>query len=122
MTDARTQVTQSLDGLVAGGLLAAGLAGRDGLPVLLRAKRPIQEATFCAMGAALLAAGEAALQEMAEVRPALAIVEAGDLRLAVAGIDDSHLLLAVAPASLAPDKLRAVLDEARQVLRTVLGG
>lgn len=122
MTDARSEVIQTLDGLVALGLVAAGLAGRDGLPVLMKAKRPIQEETFCAMGAALLASGEAVLQELSEVRPALAFVEAGDLRLAVAGIDDAHLLVCVAPASIAADKLRKSVEDARGKLRTVLGG
>lgn len=122
MTDARSQVIETLDGLVAQGLVAAGLAGRDGLPVMMKAKRPIQEETFCAMGAALLASGEAVLQELSEVRPALALVEAGDLRLAVAGIDDAHLLVCVAPASVAPDKLRKSVEDARNRLRTVLGG
>lgn len=122
MTDARTQVIEALDGLVAQGLLAAALAGRDGLPVMIKSKRPIQEETFCAMGAALLASGEAVLQELSEVRPAQAFVEAGDLRLAVAGIDDAHLLVCVAPASVPADKLRKALDDARTRLRTVLGG
>ncbi|MEK6975844.1 MAG: roadblock/LC7 domain-containing protein [Candidatus Thermoplasmatota archaeon] len=122
MSDARAQVIQALDALVADGLIVAGLAGRDGLPVLMKSKRPVQEETFSAMGAALLASAEAVLQELAEVRPALALVEAGDLRLAVAGIDDSHLLVCVAPASIAADKLRKVVDDARARLKTVLGG
>lgn len=122
MTDARTAVTQELDALVANGLMVAGLAGRDGLPILMKSKRPVQEETFSAMGAALLASAEALLQELAEVRPALAVVEAGDLRLAVAGVDDSHLLVGVAPSSLAADKLRKAIDEARAKLRAVLGG
>ena len=78
MSEARAKVTQALDDLVANGCVVAGLVGRDGLPVLLRSRRPVQEETFCAMGAALLAAAEAALQELAEVRPALAMVEAGE--------------------------------------------
>ena len=122
MTDARTAVTQTLDGLVAQGFVAAGLAGRDGLPVMMRSKRPVQEETFCAMGAALLASGEAVLPELAEVRPALALVEAGDLRLCVAGIDDNHLLVAVAPAPFGPDRLRTSVEAARDRLRGVLGG
>lgn len=122
MTDARTQVTAELDALVAGGLMVAGLAGRDGLPILMRSKRPVQEETFSAMGAALLASAEALLQELAEVRPALAIVEAGDLRLAVAGVDDAHLLVGVAPSALAADKLRKAVEESRGKLRNVLGG
>lgn len=122
MSDARSQVTAELDTLVSHGLLVAGLAGRDGLPILMKSKRPVQEETFSAMGAALLASAEALLQELAEVRPALAMVEAGDLRLAVAGVDESHLLVGVAPASLAADKLRKAVDEARGKLRTVLGG
>lgn len=122
MTDVRTQVIQALDGLVAQGLIAAGLAGRDGLPVMMKSKRPVQEETFSAMGAALLASAEAVLQELAEVRPALALVEAGDLRLAVAGIDDSHLLVCVAPASITADALRKAVDDARTRLKTVLGG
>lgn len=122
MSDARSQVTQALDSLVAQGWVAAALAGRDGLPVLLRAGRPVQEATFCAMGAALLAAGEAALQELAEVRPAVAFVEAGDLRLGVASIDENHLLVAAAPAKLGVEAMRAALQASRDRLRTVLGG
>jgi predicted regulator of Ras-like GTPase activity (Roadblock/LC7/MglB family) len=122
LTDVRTQVIQALDGLVAEGLIAAGLAGRDGLPVMMKSKRPVQEETFSAMGAALLASAEAVLQELAEVRPALALVEAGDLRLAVAGIDDSHLLVCVAPASIPADKLRKAVEDARSRLKTVLGG
>lgn len=122
MTDARSAVTQALDDLVGQGLMAAALAGRDGLPILLRAKRPVQEETFSAMGAALLASSEALLQELAEVRPALAIVEAGDLRLSVAGIDDSHLLIGVAPTSIPSDKLRKSIEDTRSRLRTVLGG
>lgn len=122
MSDARSQVTHELDALVANGLLVAALAGRDGLPILTKSKRPVQEETFSAMGAALLASAEALLQELAEVRPALALVEAGDLRLAVAGVDESHLLVGVAPAGLAADKLRKAVDDARGKLRTVLGG
>ncbi len=122
MSDARSQVTAELDHLVASGLMVAGLAGRDGLPILMKSKRPVQEETFSAMGAALLASAEALLQELAEVRPALALVEAGDLRLAVAGVDDAHLLVGVAPSSIAADKLRKAVDESRSKLRAVLGG
>ena len=122
MSDVRTQVIQTLDGLVAGGLMAACLAGRDGLPVMMKAKRPVQEETFSAMGAALLASAEAVLQEFSEVRPALALVEAGDLRLAVAGIDDSHLLVCAGPASISAEQLRKSVDDARVRLKTVLGG
>lgn len=127
MTDARTQATQALDGLLGRGVLAAGLVGRDGLPVMMRSSRPIQESTFCAMGAALLASGEAALQELQEIpsggdAPALAVVEVGEFHLAAAGLDDAHLLLVVAPAKLGAERLRSLVQDARKSLRAVLGG
>lgn len=127
MSDARSQATQALDGLLGQGVLAAGLVGRDGLPVLLRATRPIQESTFCAMGAALLASGEAAVQELQELpsnstASTLAFVEAGEFQLAAAGLDDAHLLLVVAPAKLGAEKLRSAVQAACKSLRAVLGG
>lgn len=125
MSDARTQATLALDKLLAGGLVAAGLVGRDGLPVLVRASRPLQESTFCAMGAALLASGEAALQELQEAAPGnsvLATVEAGGFLLAGVGVDDAHLLLAVAPAQVGAQTLRSAVQTAGQSLRTILGG
>lgn len=127
MSDARSQATQALDGLLGQGAVAAGLVGRDGLPVLMRASRPIQESTFCAMGAALLASGEAALQELQEIpsggdASALAWVEAGEFQLAAAGLDSAHLLLVVAPAKLGAERLRGAVQAARKSLRAVLGG
>lgn len=122
MTDAKAQVSVALDAMVSQGALAAAVAGRDGLPVLLRTWRPVQAETFCAMGAALLASGEAALQELSEARPALALVEAGDLRLIAAGIDDNNLLIVVAPSSMGKDKLLAGVNDLRAALRKALGG
>ena len=123
MSEARGKAQAALDGLVsANGLVGAGLASRDGLPVLLRFKRPVQEETFCAMAAALLGAAEAALQEVAPPKPVSALVETADLRLYVAGLDDVHLLLLAAPTSLDATKLRAAAEQARQGLTAILGG
>lgn len=122
MSDARTQAQAALDSLVERGLLGAGLVGRDGLPILLRFPRPVQEETFSAMAAAVLGAAEAALLEMAEQGEATATIEAGKLRLAVAGLDDAHLLVLAAPTSLDAGRLAQILTGARSTLRPIVGG
>lgn len=122
MSDARVQAEAVLDELIARGARGAGLVGRDGLPILLRFASPVQEETFSAMIAALLGAAEAALLELAEQAPAMATVEAGKIRLIVAGLDDTHLLVVAAPLGLDAVKLGSALDAARQRLRAVLGG
>jgi predicted regulator of Ras-like GTPase activity (Roadblock/LC7/MglB family) len=111
-----------LDDLVGQGALGAGLVGRDGLPILLRFPRPVQEETFSAMSAALFGAAEAALLELAEQAPAIATIEAGRVRLFVAGLDDTHLLVVAAPLGLESAKLGAAIDAARNRLRSVIGG
>lgn len=122
MSDARAQAQAALDSLVERGLLGAGLVGRDGLPILLRFQRPVQEETFSAMAAAVLGAAEAALLEMAEQGEATATIEAGKLRLAVAGLDDAHLLVLAAPTSLDSGRLAQILAGARATLRPIVGG
>jgi predicted regulator of Ras-like GTPase activity (Roadblock/LC7/MglB family) len=121
MSDARAQAQAVLDELVGRGVLGAGLVGRDGLPVLLRFPSPVQEETFSAMAAALLGAAEAALLELAEQSTAVASVEAGKLRLVVSGLDETHLLVVAAPASLDAAKLGPAIEAARGRLRPILG-
>ncbi|MEA3137581.1 MAG: Roadblock/LC7 domain [Thermoplasmata archaeon] len=122
MSDTRVQAQAVLDDLVGRGALGAGLVGRDGLPVLLRFPRPVQEETFSAMTAALLGAAEAALLELAEQAAAVATVEAGRVRLFVSGLDETHLLVVAAPVGLDASKLGAAIDAARGKLRTLIGG
>lgn len=122
MSDARAQAQAALDGLVGKGLIGAGLVGRDGLPILLRFPRPVQEETFSAMAAAVLGAAEAALLEMAERGEATATIEAGNVRLAVSGLDDTHLLVVAAPTSFGADKLAQVIASARASLAPIIGG
>ena len=122
MSDARIQAEAVLDELVGRGAIGAGLIGRDGLPILLKFPRPVQEETFSAMAAALLGASEAALLEMAEQSPVTAVLEAGRIRLLVSGLDDTHLLVVAAPLGLDSAKLGTAIDAARTRLRTVLGG
>lgn len=123
MSDAtRGQAEAVLDGLVKQGLLGAGLVGRDGLPLILRFPHSVQHETFSAMSAAVLGASEAALQEMAEVAPAVVTIETSRLRLAVAGIDDSHILVAASPASLEAGKLAAAVQDGLRRLKAALGG
>lgn len=121
MSDARLQAQAVLDELVGRGAVGAGLVGRDGLPVMLRFPSPVQEETFSAMAAALLGAAEAALLELAEQSTAVASVEAGKLRLVVAGLDETHLLVVAAPMSLEAAKLGPAIDAARGRLRPILG-
>lgn len=120
--DGRGQAQAILDALVAKGVLGAGIVGRDGLPILLRFPRPVQEETFSAMSAALLGAAEAALLELAEQGPATVTVDAGRMRLAVAGLDDVHLLVVAAPATLDAASLAARLAEGTRNLQAVLRG
>jgi predicted regulator of Ras-like GTPase activity (Roadblock/LC7/MglB family) len=122
VSDARDQAQAVLDDLLAKGALGAGLVGRDGLPILLRFPRPVQEETFSAMSAALLGAAEAALLELAEQASAVATVEAGKVRLSVSGLDDTHLLVVAAPTTLEAAKLSAAVDAGRAQLRKILGG
>lgn len=122
MSDARAQAQAALDELVGQGLLVAGLVGRDGLPILLRFSKPVQEETFSAMSAALLGAAEAALLELAETGSASATIEAGAVRLVVAGLDDVHLLVLAAPASLPAAKLAAATASGRAKLAKLVGG
>lgn len=121
MSDARDKAQAILDDLLAQGAVGAGLVGRDGLPILLRFPRPVQEETFSAMAAALLGASEAALLELAEQSPALASVESGRIRLLVAGLDDTHLLVVAGPRP-EPPKLAAAFEAARGKLTAVIGG
>jgi predicted regulator of Ras-like GTPase activity (Roadblock/LC7/MglB family) len=121
MTDLRAQAEGLLDALVGKGLLGAGLVGRDGLPLMLRFPRPVQQETFSAMTAALLGASEAALLELAESSPATVTIEAGRLRVAVAGVDDTHLLVVAAPSTLEPARLAQVVADGVAKLRALLG-
>jgi predicted regulator of Ras-like GTPase activity (Roadblock/LC7/MglB family) len=122
MSDAaRGQAEAALDALVKQGLLGAGLVGRDGLPLILRFPHSVQHETFSAMTAALLGASEAALQEMAESAPATVTVETARLRLAVAGIDDSHLLVVAAPNALDAARLTGAINEGVRKLKAALG-
>ena len=122
MSDARAQAQAALDGLVGKGLLGAGLVGRDGLPILLRFSRPVQEETFSAMAAAVLGAAEAALLEMAERGEATAVIEAGTMRLAVAGLDDAHLLVLASAKSLGAEQMAQLVASARASLVPIIGG
>jgi predicted regulator of Ras-like GTPase activity (Roadblock/LC7/MglB family) len=121
MSDARAQAQALLDEIVGRGAVGAGLVGRDGLPVLLRFPRPVQEETFSAMAAALLGAAEAALLELGEQGAAQASIEAGKVRLVVTGIDDTHLLVVAAPLGFDLAKLASAVDAARDRLRAVVG-
>jgi len=121
MSDARAQAQAALEEMVSQGLLGAGLVGRDGLPILLRFPRPVQEETFSAMAAALFGAAEAAMLEVAEQGPATATIDAGKVRLLVTGLDDTHLLVLAAPAATEPAKLAATAASGRARLRSVLG-
>ncbi|MHB1261423.1 MAG: roadblock/LC7 domain-containing protein [Thermoplasmatota archaeon] len=122
MSDARDKAQGILDELVASGAIGAGLVGRDGLPILLRFPRPVQEETFSAMAAALLGASEAALLELAEQSPALASVVAGRVRLVVAGLDDTPHLVVAAPRGPDSAKLATAIEAARGRLTAVIGG
>lgn len=122
MADQRGQAQAALDALTAGGLLGAGLVSRDGLPVLMRFKRSIQEETFSAMSAAMLGAAEAALHELANPGPASALVETAEVRLYIAGIDDVHLLVAAAASAMDGSKLRSLAEPCAAQLRKILGG
>lgn len=122
MSDARVLVTKALDGLLEAGLVVAGLVGRDGLPLIVRARRPVQEETFSAMSAALLASAEATLQEVAPARNTVVLAQSGETLLGVAGVDDSHLLACIAPAAPGIEALRKRLDDATGNLRKALGG
>lgn len=123
MTGPREAAQATLDGIVqSAGLLGAGIVSRDGLPILLRFKRPVQEETFCAMAAALFGAAEAALQEMSASAPASAVVDTNDVRLQVAGIDDTHLLIVVAPTAIDSARMLGAVEQAIKALRATLGG
>lgn len=122
MSDTRGQAQEILEALVAQGMMGAGLVGRDGLPLLLRFPRPVQEETFSAMTAALLGAAEAALLEMAEQAPAVVTVEAGRMRLAIAGLDDVHILVVAAPTSLPASQLATAVADGLKRLTAILGG
>lgn len=122
MSDARADVQRVLDGLLQRGMLVAGLVGRDGLPLVMRTRRPVQEETFSAMAAAMLASSEAALQEVADHKIASVVANGGDFVLGVSGIDASHLLACIAPASTGSEASRKAIDEASSALRKALGG
>jgi predicted regulator of Ras-like GTPase activity (Roadblock/LC7/MglB family) len=122
VSDARGRAEAALEGLVGKGLLGAALVGRDGLPVLARLPAAVQPETFCAMAAALVGAAEAALLEVGEKADATASIIAGGHRLAVAGLDDRHLLVLLAPASLADAALAGAIAGGRKSLADILGG
>jgi predicted regulator of Ras-like GTPase activity (Roadblock/LC7/MglB family) len=123
MSGPRDQAQAALDELVNGaGLLGAGIASRDGLPILLRFKRPIQEETFCAMAAAFFGAAEAALQEMSADAPSSAVIETGSTRLQISGIDNTHLLIVAAPLKVQTSGLQAAAEKGRKALQAILGG
>ncbi len=121
MSNVRQLAEGALDALVSKGLLGAGLIGRDGLPLLLRFTRPVQEETFSAMAAALLGAAEAAVQEIAPTSGVTTFVETANLRLAATGLDDTHILVLAAPAAPA-DTLSVTLATGRKNLQAVLRG
>lgn len=120
--ESRAQAQAALDELVAAGALGAGVVGRDGLPILLKVSRPVQEETFSAMAAAMLGAAEAALLEFGASEPATITVEAGRIRLVLAGLDDQHLLVVAAPSGPQGSRVQSGVDAVRTRLRSVLGG
>lgn len=120
MSAVRDRAQVALDGLVAKGLLGAGIVGRDGLPLLLRFSRPVGDETFGAMAAAALGAAEAALAELGGRGPVSLTIESAGLRIAVAGLDDAHILVLAAPAALSSDMLSASVEAGRKALRDVL--
>src|SRR5207248_1203848 len=77
--------------------LGAAVVTRDGLPVLSLATRPVSDDSFGAMTAALLGAAEAALQEWAQDRPQVAVIQGGQLDLMVCGLDEEFILAVVTP-------------------------
>ena len=91
---------------------------RDGLPVISIMTRPVGAESFGAMAAALLGAGEAAMQEWSEGRPDSAQIESAELHLDVIGLDADFLLAVMAPAQ---SKAGADLDVATARLRGILG-
>ena len=120
--ETRAKAAAALDELVASGAVGAGVVGRDGLPILLKVSRPVQEETFSAMAAAMLGAAEAALLEFGASDPALISVESGRMRLVLAGLDDQHLLVVACPSGPQGAKVQAGVEAARTRLRAVLGG
>ena len=121
MSDLRVRAEALLDAIVGKGMLGAGLVGRDGLPLILRFPRPVQPETFSAMTAALLGAAEAALLELAESSSVSITIEAGRLRLAIAGVDDTHLLVVAAPSTLEPIRVAQALSDGLSKMRVLLG-
>ena len=123
MSEMRAQAQAALDRMVGpDGLVGAALVSRDGLPVMSRFDRPVNEESFSAMVAALLGAAEAAWQEWGEDRPHRAILEGDKLRLAIVGLDAEYLL---AVAGRAPSDFVAfgkAVDAAAREMRTLLKG
>jgi predicted regulator of Ras-like GTPase activity (Roadblock/LC7/MglB family) len=119
--ESRAAAQAALDELMASGAVGAGVVGRDGLPILLKVQRPVQEETFSAMAAAMLGAAEAALLEFGASEPATITVEAGRIRLVLAGLDDQHLLVVAAPVGPQGARVQQGVDAIRTRLRTVLG-
>lgn len=123
MTDRRGAAQAALDQLVGpAGCLGAALVSRDGLPVLSRMNRPVQEESFSAMVAAFLGAAEAAWQEWGEDRPQRAFLEGSTLRMAVVGLDGEHILAAAAPVPGDAASFARAVESAAQALRQALRG
>lgn len=120
--ESRAQAQSALDELMASGAVGAGVVGRDGLPILLKVARPVQEETFSAMAAAMLGAAEAALLEFGASEPATITVESGRMRLVLAGLDDQHLLIVASPSGPQGAKVQSGVDAIKARLRSVLGG
>jgi predicted regulator of Ras-like GTPase activity (Roadblock/LC7/MglB family) len=122
VSNVRQQAQATLDAMLSKGLVGAGLIGRDGLPLLLRFTRPVQEETFSAMAAALLGASEAAMQELAPAAAVTTTIETAALRLAATGVDDTHILVLAAPTAVPADSLSVALATGRKNLQALLRG
>ena len=74
------------------------------------------------MVAALLGAAEAALIEAAESSPATVRVDAGRMRLVIEGLDETHIFVTAAPASMAAGPAAILIEQGLERLKAVLGG
>lgn len=102
------------------GVLGAALVGRDGLPIVEALGRASNPDAVCAMAAAILGAGDAALLDMVGQEASHFEVSSRGCRLLGHGVDDQYLALLVTEAGVDGSSAARILDEAVSALRGIV--
>lgn len=123
LTEKQSRLQEALDRLCASpGVKGVVLVSRDGFAMMNRYKELQAAETFSAMGATLVGAAEAAINEVATGAPQRVIVETATERMVAAGATAELLLMVVAESTLPSHELVERVDRCAQEVARLLSG